>query len=90
MFLRHLTKKSGGKDHRYWALCESYRTEKGVRQRIVGYLGDITRKQAKAMELASHRPTDTAEQQRGIILYLGRKNHCRHSFITSSSVCRND
>jgi transposase len=55
MFLRHLNKKSGGKDHCYWALCESYRTEKGVRQRIVGYIGDITRKQAKAMELAAER-----------------------------------
>ncbi|MBN1306447.1 MAG: hypothetical protein JXA18_00920, partial [Chitinispirillaceae bacterium] len=55
MFLRHLNKKSGGKDHCYWALCESYRTEKGVRQRIVGYIGDITRKQAKAMALAAER-----------------------------------
>lgn len=55
MFLRHLNKKSGGKDHCYWALVESYRTDKGVRQRIVGYIGDITRKQAKAMELAVER-----------------------------------
>ena len=37
------------------SLVESYRTEKGVRQRIVGYIGDITRKQAKSMELAVER-----------------------------------
>jgi hypothetical protein len=49
MFIRHINKKACGKNHHYWALVESYRTEKGVRQRIVGYIGDITRKQAKEL-----------------------------------------
>ena len=55
MFLRPIAKKSHGKNHDYWALVESCRTEKGVRQRIVGYIGDITRKQAKSMALAVER-----------------------------------
>jgi transposase len=46
MFLRRINKKACGKSHKYWALVESYRTEKGVRQRIVGYLGDITKREA--------------------------------------------
>ncbi|MBN1759930.1 MAG: transposase [Chitinispirillaceae bacterium] len=33
-------------------MVESYRTDKGVRQRIVGYIGDITKKQAKSLEHA--------------------------------------
>jgi transposase len=55
MFIRHIKKKACGKEHGYWALVESYRTEKGVRQRIVGYIGDITRKQAKSLEMAAER-----------------------------------
>jgi transposase len=55
MFLRrHIIRKSG-KKHCYWALVESYRTDKGVRQRVVGYIGDITKKQAKALELSAER-----------------------------------
>jgi transposase len=55
MFIRHINKKACGKNHNYWALVESYRTEKGVRQRIVGYIGDITKKQAKALHQAAER-----------------------------------
>jgi hypothetical protein len=55
MFLRHFNKKACGKNHSYWALVESYRTDKGVRQRIVGYVGDITKKQAKALHQSAER-----------------------------------
>jgi hypothetical protein len=55
MFLRHINKKACGKNHHYWALCESYRTEKGLRQRIVGYVGDNTKKQAKALHQSAER-----------------------------------
>jgi len=50
MFIRPCYKKSKGKRLAYWALVESYRTEKGPRQRVVAYLGqlkDSTRKGVK-------------------------------------------
>jgi len=30
-----------GKAHHYWALVESYRTERGPRQRVVAWLGEM-------------------------------------------------
>lgn len=41
MFLRRFRKRCFGKVHTYWALVESYRTERGSRQRTVCYLGDL-------------------------------------------------
>ena len=43
MFLRRYDRRSNGKKRTYWALAESYRTEKGSRQRIVAYLGELTK-----------------------------------------------
>ncbi len=42
MFLRRCrsTKRNG--QHVYWELVESYRTERGPRQRVVAYLGDVS------------------------------------------------
>ena len=39
MFLRQYFRKEGGRRHAYWALVESYRTERGPRQRVVTWLG---------------------------------------------------
>jgi len=50
MFLRRINRKKNGKNHYYWALVESYRTEKGSRQRIVGYVGDVSKSQVKTVE----------------------------------------
>lgn len=52
MYLRRIKRKKSGKKHYYWALVESYRTEKGVRQRIVGYIGDVSKKKAAAIKEA--------------------------------------
>ncbi|MCX5991072.1 MAG: hypothetical protein NTZ04_01880, partial [Chloroflexi bacterium] len=41
MYLRRCRSSKGGKDHVYWELVESYRTERGPRQRVVAYLGDV-------------------------------------------------
>lgn len=41
MFLKQLTRKKDGKDHSYWALVESVRTERGPRHRVVSYLGEL-------------------------------------------------
>jgi len=41
MFLRPCYRRKNGKRHAYWALCESYRTERGPRQRVVAYVGQL-------------------------------------------------
>jgi transposase len=41
MFIRPCYRRKSGKRHAYWALCESYRTERGPRQRVVAYLGQL-------------------------------------------------
>ena len=41
MFLRKVSIKKAGRRHDYWVLVESVRTERGPRQRIVSYLGDM-------------------------------------------------
>lgn len=41
MYLRRCRRSKGGKDHVYWELVESYRTERVPRQRVVAYLGDV-------------------------------------------------
>ncbi len=41
MFVRPCYRRKNGKRHAYWALMESYRTERGPRQRVVAYLGQL-------------------------------------------------
>ncbi|MBI3683027.1 MAG: IS1634 family transposase [Acidobacteria bacterium] len=41
MYLRRCYRRKNGKRHAYWALVESYRTERGPRQRVVAYLGEL-------------------------------------------------
>jgi transposase len=41
MFIRPVHVTKNGKRHAYWALVESYRTERGPRQRTVAYLGKL-------------------------------------------------
>ena len=42
MFLRINRKRINGESYEYWTLCESYRTERGPRQRVVASLGKLT------------------------------------------------
>ena len=39
MFLKRCHREKNGRAHAYWALVESYRTERGPRHRVVAYLG---------------------------------------------------
>jgi hypothetical protein len=41
MFVRPCYRRKNGKRHAYWALMESYRTQRGPRQRVVAYLGQL-------------------------------------------------
>jgi transposase len=42
MFLRKNRKRCGGEVYEYWTLCESVRTERGPRQRVVATLGKFS------------------------------------------------
>ena len=39
MFIRPVTVKKNGNTYSYWAVVDSYRTERGPRQRVVAYVG---------------------------------------------------
>lgn len=55
MFLRRYERRKNGKPHTYWALCESYRTARGSRQRVVAYLGELKpTQQAGWAQLGQH------------------------------------
>ena len=41
MYLRKCRKVVDGAEYVYWQLVEAYRTERGPRQRVVAYLGDV-------------------------------------------------
>ncbi|MBA3243386.1 MAG: IS1634 family transposase [Acidobacteria bacterium] len=41
MFIRQCYRVKNGKRHAYWALVESYRAERGPRQRVVAWLGKL-------------------------------------------------
>ncbi len=52
----HLQRCGPGKSkskHIYWELVESYRTERGSRQRVVAYLGDINRAESEGIKQAA-------------------------------------
>jgi len=41
VYIRKINIKKDGKNHAYWALVESYRTERGPRQRVIAHLGEM-------------------------------------------------
>ncbi len=47
MFLRRYTRTKEGKQHSYYALVESVRTDAGPRQQIVAYLGELNHDQER-------------------------------------------
>jgi len=60
MSLRKVSKYKDGKAHRYWALVQSYRTERGPRQRTVAWLGEV----AEDSKLVLKTQESTAADQR--------------------------
>jgi hypothetical protein len=53
MFIRPCYRRKNGKRHAYWALMESYRTERGPRQRLVAYLGQLDEPQRLGVKEAA-------------------------------------
>jgi transposase len=48
MFLRNHKRFKDGKDHSYWSLLETERTDKGPRHRLLCYLGELNNSQKKS------------------------------------------
>ena len=66
MFIRQFFQKKNGKRHAYWALVESYRAERGPRQRVVAWLGRLDEAgrlgvQQAADERAAKPPDETQQ-----------------------------
>ena len=59
MFIRQYSRKENGKRQAYWALVESYRTERGPRQRVVAWLGKIDEAGRLGMQQAAECATQT-------------------------------
>jgi len=60
MFVRPCFRDKDGKRHAYWALVESYRSERGPRQRVVAYLGRLD----EAGRLGIHQAADPGSDRR--------------------------
>ena len=61
MFIRSCYRKKNGKRHAYWALMESYRTERGPRQRVVAYLGRLDEAERLGFQHAAEGTTDSQQ-----------------------------
>ena len=61
MFLRPLYRQRNGRREAYWALVESYRTERGPRQRTVAYLGRMDEAGRLGVEQVAEAPPSTRQ-----------------------------
>lgn len=63
MFVRQCFRTKNGKRHAYWALVESYRTERGPRQRVVAWLGTVDERGRLGIEQAAQNQDAAAQNQ---------------------------
>ena len=63
MFIRPCYRRKNGKRHAYWALVESYRTERGPRQRVVAYLGRLDEEGRLGVQQAATPETSCGDNQ---------------------------
>ena len=63
MFIRPCYRKKNGKRHAYWALVESYRTDRGPRQRVVAYLGQLRDTERRGVKRAAEGKKRASFQQ---------------------------
>ena len=61
MYIRKTSRIKDGKRHDYWALVESYRTDKGPRQRTVAWLGELDK--AGRLGIEKYTKKNTESQQ---------------------------
>jgi len=63
MFIRPCYRKKDGRRHAYWALVESYRTDRGPRQRTVAYLGQLDEAGRLGVKRAAKGNKPSTEEQ---------------------------
>ena len=63
MYLRKCRRTRRGNAYVYWQLVESYRTANGPRQRVVAYLGELTRRQREGLKAAAEDRTGVFQYQ---------------------------
>lgn len=63
MFIRPCYRRKEGRRHAYWALVESYRTERGPRQRTIAYLGQLDAAGRVGVKRAARGNKQPTEQQ---------------------------
>jgi transposase len=63
MFIRPCYRRKDGRRHAYWALVESYRSERGPRQRTVAYLGQLDEAGRLGVKRAAQGNKKPAERQ---------------------------
>jgi len=63
MFIRPCYRRKDGRRHAYWALVESYRSERGPRQRTVAYLGQLDEAGRLGVQRAAKGNKKPIEQQ---------------------------
>ena len=63
MFLRQCFRKKNGKRHAYWALVESYRTQRGPRQRVVAWLGRVDEQGRLGVQQAAENRAAASKQK---------------------------
>jgi transposase len=63
MFIRPCYRRKNGKRHAYWALVESFRTERGPRQRVVAYLGQLEETTRTGVKRAAENRSPSPYQQ---------------------------
>ncbi|MBS1876645.1 MAG: IS1634 family transposase, partial [Acidobacteria bacterium] len=62
MYLRRCYRQKDCKRHAYWALVESYRTERGPRQRVVAWLGQMDEKGRLGVHQQAEDPPSVRQQ----------------------------
>ena len=63
MFVRPCYRMKDGKRHAYWALVESFRTDRGPRQRVVAYLGRLDEEGRLGIQQAAAADVSVDDQQ---------------------------
>ena len=63
MFIRPCYRKIKGKRQPYWALVESYRTERGPRQRTIAWLGKLKESERAGVKRAAQGKNESRYSQ---------------------------
>ena len=69
MFIRQCYRVKNGKRHAYWALVESYRAERGPRQRVIAWLGKLDEAGRLGVQKAATPPRSSSSSGTQLTLF---------------------